>query len=58
MFEKELFMISRLAQLRADKSTESFLYKYEYVFECMKKNSVQANSNIKARMFEYALLND
>lgn len=37
-YEKELYLISRLALLGEKKDIESWLYKYEYVFDCMKNN--------------------
>ena len=56
MYEKELLLVSKLASKNvSDKQTT--LKKYEYVFSCMQENKIKPTNEIKARIFEYEVLN-
>jgi hypothetical protein len=53
-FERELLFLSKAALL-GKKSSQ--LEQYDFVFDCLKKQGIRHSSNIKARIFEYAVLN-
>lgn len=56
MYDTELLLISRMSSLKiSDKETTNKLF--EYVFSCMNENTIKPTTNIKARMFEYEVLN-
>jgi len=55
MYERELLYISKLASLKTKNDAD--LKRFEFVFDCMKKQGVPMNANIRARVFEYAVLN-
>ena len=56
MYETELLLISKMASLKiSDKETCNKLF--EYVFSCMTENAIKPSTNIKARIFEYEVLN-
>jgi len=54
-YEMELLFLSKSALIKPDDST--ILDQYNFVFDCMKKNSIRHSGNIKSRIFEYAVLN-
>ena len=56
-YEKELQLITNLAQFK-DELNATTLHKFEFVFDCMKRNLVKPSANVKSRLFEYALLNN
>lgn len=56
-YEKELALITNLAQYKNELNATT-LHKFEFVFDCMKRNLVKPSANIKSRVFEYAHLND
>lgn len=56
MYETELLMISKMAALKiSDKEASN--KRFEFVFSCMNENSIKPSANIKARIFEYEVLN-
>lgn len=56
MYEVELLLISKMASLKmSDREASNKLF--EYVFSCINENKIQLTDNIKARMFEYEVLN-
>jgi hypothetical protein len=56
MYETELLLISKMAALKvSDKESSNKMF--EYVFSCMSENSIKPTANIRARMFEYEVLN-
>lgn len=56
MYETELLLISKMASLKIS-DRENSNKKFEYVLTCLKENSIKPSTNIKARMFEYEVLN-
>lgn len=56
MYETELLLISKMAKLKIT-DHENTSKMFEYVFSCLKENSIQLSANIRARMFEYEVLN-
>jgi len=57
MYEIELNSTSKIALLKASEDVSRDLQKFDYIFDCMKKNGVKYNENIRSRVFEYAVLN-
>lgn len=57
MYEIELNSISKIVLLNKSEDLEKSLQQFEFIFDCMKKNGVKYNANIRARVFEYAVLN-
>lgn len=46
-----------MALLTPTGDRQKTLQQYEFVFDCMRDNKIQLNSHLRARIFEYALLN-
>jgi len=56
MYENELMLISKMSELNiSDRQSANKLY--EYVYSCINENNIQITDNIKARIFEYEVVN-
>jgi hypothetical protein len=52
-YERELLFLTKAALLRRDQDMRP---KFEFVLECMRKHKIRHSPQIRARIFEYAVL--